>query len=510
MTLPDIKFQANFTERPFAGKRRASDGSVMLDINIDSQALPDGAATSENQTNGDQLTQITQHVVADPNNSSDDNLTIWDDWTFVGEATSTLGVVGLQWSLKTDQNATVYIEESPDELNWDISRSFDYIASHGGRGETVQASQAFWRIRVYINTEINTTFFRLQGVLCPIATPLPSALSRDGRLKSESTITGRENTDRHVFVAPLNSLTTNSTVRLVGTSFDGLVKDTNFWLETGTTGSVTQAGGEIVLATTTTANFVAKYFSKRSARFVVSRPLKFFGFYALATDPQANNVRRWGAYDTLNGFFFEQNGTAFRLMTRKGVVGTVVDTPISSGSFNGNYGTTWQPLADEKYYRYEIEYGAFGVSWYVDGKLLHELGIGHWTNTLTLPITMENNNSGGNATNNLLDCIGTSILGQGELLTSPTSYYHASGQTAGVNLKVGAGNLHSIIFGSAANNAVVTLVDSTTAGTPILWQYQATGALDVPIDVQFNGMPFYTGLRLIVATGNASCTVVYE
>jgi len=389
---------------------------------------------------------ITQDVQADTNNSSTDNLVAANSYTFTGTASSTLGVVGLQWSLKTDRNATVYVEQSPDGTNWDLSYPFLYIASQGGEGETVQATQSYWRIRVVLEGTVDTTYFRLQGVLCPIATPLPSSLSPDSRLRVETTITGKENTDRHVFVAPLNSLTTNSTVRLVGTSFDGLVKDTNFWLQTGTTGSVTQAGGEIVLATTTTANFVAKYFSKRSARFVVSRPLKFFGFYALATDPQANNVRRWGAYNTENGFFFEQNGTAFRLMTRKGIVGAVVDTPIASGSFNGNYGTTWQPLADETYYRYEIEYGAFGVSWYVDGKLLHELGIGHWTNTLILPITMENINSGGNTTNNLLDCVGTSILGEGELLTSPTSYYHASGQTAGVNLKLGAGNAHSIIY----------------------------------------------------------------
>ena len=33
--LPDIKFQANFTEKPLAGKQRASDDAVMLDVNID-------------------------------------------------------------------------------------------------------------------------------------------------------------------------------------------------------------------------------------------------------------------------------------------------------------------------------------------------------------------------------------------------------------------------------------------------------------------------------------------
>ena len=35
MTLPDIKFQANFTEKPLAGKKRASDDSVMFDVHIE-------------------------------------------------------------------------------------------------------------------------------------------------------------------------------------------------------------------------------------------------------------------------------------------------------------------------------------------------------------------------------------------------------------------------------------------------------------------------------------------
>ncbi len=45
---------------------------------------------------------IKQDVVADPNNSSMVNLAAAA--TFTGISTSTLGVVGLQVSLKTDQN----------------------------------------------------------------------------------------------------------------------------------------------------------------------------------------------------------------------------------------------------------------------------------------------------------------------------------------------------------------------------------------------------------------------
>jgi len=123
---------------------------------------------------------------------------------------------------------------------------------------------------------------------------------------------------------------------------------------------------------------------------------------------------------------------------------------------------------------------------------------------------MENINDNDNDTNISFEIIAAATARYGELLTQPTSYYFASGQTAGVNLKIGSGDVHSVIFGSAANNAVVSLVDSIDSTTPVLWQYNATGALSVPIEVNFGGMPFSTGLRLVVTTGNASCTVVYE
>jgi len=54
---------------------------------------------------------LKQDVQVDLNNSS--NAVLLAAGSFVGTATSTLGVVGLQVSLKTDQNCTVYVEQSP-------------------------------------------------------------------------------------------------------------------------------------------------------------------------------------------------------------------------------------------------------------------------------------------------------------------------------------------------------------------------------------------------------------
>jgi len=295
--------------------------------------------SSQQQTNGDYHlgVSMTQDVYVDTNNSTSANLTSANSYTYTGTATSTLGVVGLQWSLKTDQNVTVYIEESPDGTNWDISYPFDYIASTGGRGETVQATQAYWRIRVVGTTSMTTTYFRLDAVLCPIATPLPSALSPDGRLQSESTLTGKENTDRHVWVSLTNTLSMNRTFRLVGTNFDGTTKDPNFWTETVTTSGTVVQTGEIKLNSGATSASSARYDSVRTARFVVGSALQFTGAFKFNDALVADNIRRCGAYDNAEGVFFELSGTTFNVGSRK----TSADTLVSNGSFNGNYGTTF-------------------------------------------------------------------------------------------------------------------------------------------------------------------------
>lgn len=73
------------------------------------------------------ITNFNQNVVADTNNSYSSNIVV--GVPFVGSATSSLGVAGIQVSLKTDQNCLVYVEQAPD------------TSLHNGKG-TVSANNS--------------------------------------------------------------------------------------------------------------------------------------------------------------------------------------------------------------------------------------------------------------------------------------------------------------------------------------------------------------------------------
>jgi len=438
---------------------------------------------------------IVQDVQSDPNNSSTVDLA--SAATFTGTGTSTLGVVGLQWSLYTTENCTVYVEESPDNTNWDISYQFDYIASKGGQGETVQATQSYWRIRVTNEGMSTTTELRLQGVLCPIATPLPSSLSPDSRLKVESTLTGQQNASRHVWVTPTNTLLTTSEVRLVGTNFDGQAADPNFWTPAVTgSGTVTQ-DGEIQLDTGVTANSTASYTSVRKARFIVGSANHFIGAFKFVTAGTTDNARRCGAYLATDGFFFQLDGTVFSIGTRK----NSSDTLVSSGSFNGNMGDSFTPLTTA-YYKLDIEWTPVDAFFYVNGVLLHRVVGGHLSDVLTLPIVFENVNDNDSIVDVTFDCLGVVIMREGLLETNPTSYY-ADGAATTI-LKYGAGDLHRVTVTDNAN-ATMTVYDGLSAAGVVMAVLDASKTTGT---MEFSA-PFSDGLT-IVTTGSPKMTVVYE
>ena len=440
-------------------------------------------------------TTTEQNVYADPNNSSTTNLDAGNSYTFTGTATTTLGVVGLQVSMKTDQNATVYVDQSPDGTNWDIVDNFDYFYSLSNFGVTVQAVNSYVRVRVVLTGTTDTTYFRLQLAMCPMVEALPRALSPDGRLFTETTLTGRENTERHAWINPTLGLNISESVKLIGSTFDGAAKNTNFWTEIVTgTGAVTQ-GGEVVLSTGITANSTVKYTTVSRARFIPGASNIFLGYMKFITAGTADNVRRVGPYDTTDGFFFQLNGTTFGIVSRKASAPTVVN----SGSFNGNLGATY--VMDLLYHKLSIEWTPTDTYFFVDDKLLHTLSGGHLSNFLTLPITMENINSNGQIVNVSFDCIAAVVMREGKLEASPRYKYIAGAVTT--VCKLGGGILHSIVNNDNVGSVIV--YDNTSGAVPIMASIDLTKILGT---ITFN-CPFSTGLTL-VSTGAVKITVVYE
>jgi hypothetical protein len=89
-------------------------------VSVISSTLPTGAATSAKQladghnvavNNIPAYEPITQYVTADAGNSSSTNIV--SGGYFSGATSTTLGVAGIQVSLRTDQNCTVWIDQAP-------------------------------------------------------------------------------------------------------------------------------------------------------------------------------------------------------------------------------------------------------------------------------------------------------------------------------------------------------------------------------------------------------------
>jgi len=449
---------------------------------------------------------IQQDVQASSGNSSTTNLSVSNTYTFTGTSTSTLGVAGIQVSLFADKNCQVNVQQSPDGTNWDIDDNYHYKANEDF-GITVQAVSSYVRVHVFTNNE-TTTVFRLQTALCPIVEAVPRSLDPNGNFKvamgTDNYGFGAENT-------PMGEQRMVEPTRLIGASFEGTTIDANNWTTTasGTAAAIAQANAQLLLTSGTANAATVTAFTVRRARYVGGSGMRYRAVVQVSAG-LANNKRRWGigygaSMPTVtDGAWFQFDGTEFAVVTCKGTSETKV------ASFNGNLGATYDPGTGVK--TYEIYWTNSKVYFVIGDEILHTVSASSatWSATMSFHAFMDSLNADVIAESTTLAVRTATIYRLGKLQTQPMSYYHASGTTTGVNLKIGVGNLHSIIFGSAANNAVITLIDNTTGSTPVLWVYTATGALAAPVSIDFKGMPFFTGLRFVVATGNASFTIVYE
>lgn len=119
---------------------------------------------------------ISQAVTASSSNDTTANLAAGASFTGSGE--STLGVGAIQVNHKSDQPCLIKIQQSTDNVNWDISDDFT-IKANAGNSWTVQATASYFRVIVTNIGASTTTFLRFQVALAPIIEALPRKLVHD-------------------------------------------------------------------------------------------------------------------------------------------------------------------------------------------------------------------------------------------------------------------------------------------------------------------------------------------
>ena len=448
---------------------------------------------------------ISQSVLAVDDNSSATNLAAGNGYTFTGEPISTLGVSAIQVGLFADKSCQVYIQQSTNDTpNWDISDHY-YYAANSNFGVTVQATTSYFRVVVTTNNE-TTTVFRLQSVLCPIAMPLPRSLDANRNLKIACPVDIYGSQSENTLIGEMRVA---EPARLVGSTFNGTTIDTRFWVAAaaGTGATIAQASAQMLLTSGTADAAAVTLYSFRNARYVSGVSMRYRAVIQLSAK-LANNKRRWGvgtgaSLPTItDGAWFQWNGTEFGIVTCKGTSETKVT------SFNGNLGATYDPGITVK--TYEIYWTNSKILFVVGDEILHTVTASSatWSNTMSFHVFADSLNSA-TVTSSTMAIRVASIARLGKLTTAPNSYYHATGTTAGVNLKLGAGNIHGLIISNVTNNAVITLSDSISTTTPTIFKL-TSAAQSQPTSMDMKGLPFYTGLRLTVSGANASVVVIYE
>jgi hypothetical protein len=454
---------------------------------------------------------INQDVVASFVNSTSAALPI--SGTFLGVGETTLGVAGIQVSIKADQNATVRVEQSPDGSNWDIHDSYSYYWSLGGASWTTQAVNSYYRVHIANAGTGNMSYMRMQTALCPVVEALPRALTADGNLRvcAEEML---PTFGSSVLGTPHQQIQTATVVRLAGATFSGTNPidsvDTQYWTKTrtGADADVTQFEAQGTLATGVTANGGIILNSNRIARFITGSSLKYRGVIVLPPITGAN-TRRWGAFDPSDGYFFEHDGAILYCVSRR----SGIDSRIPCGSFNGDQGNSWCPVNNAPH-TYEI-YWTNKSAWFMaDGVVIHKFSSSTYplVGTQNLKVGAQCVNTGANSNLNRLFVRASGIARVGQFQSQSTSAFQ-SGQIASRVLKYGAGMLRGGHISGVIQNSVATLYDAASVdATKIIWSsgVHVNNQSLMPYDVTFYDLPFSTGLTLAVTAANLNMLVVFE
>jgi hypothetical protein len=431
---------------------------------------------------------------------------------------NTFNVAGIQVVLAAavavgNCTCTVFIDQSTDGTNWDITDQYVYISTRKF-GITVQAVSTYFRVRVLNNSSTTTTSFRLASTLCPIVESIPRSLTNLGNMR----VAIRELEDQFGFkgsYSPAKSMQMAQPYRLVGTTF-GTAIDANFWLATtgggaGSASGVASGIATIASGTASGATGFGKLTTTRSARYIVNNPHRYFGIMRVTSVAVANCLQRaWGPV-VLSGVT-PQNGAYFSIDTA-GIVSccTVSNTSITavaSGAFNGDLGFY---TLDTNAHAFEIVFYELAAYFLIDDVLIHTIRptTAVLYQTATTPIGIWSVNDGTGGTSGEVQCWNSSIERLGHDRTSPASSYFA-GAVAGRVLKTGAGVLRSLVWSALTNNSTITIYDNTAASGTIIFAAN-TGNIDLPTSsVDFKELSFLIGMTVVTTGATLKATIIYE
>lgn len=154
---------------------------------------------------------------------------------------------------------------------------------------------------------------------------------------------------------------------------------------------------------------------------------QFISMSVISSDAgQANQLRRWGYFDTDDGLFFQLIGTALSIVERTSTSGAPVDTTYAQAAWNkdplNGTGPSGVTLNVANGNTYEIEFQWFGVGttrYFVNGYLVHEVAHANtlavpYMRTANLPIQIETRNTGASSAGGLT-MVCTRVAAQAQL-----------------------------------------------------------------------------------------------
>lgn len=532
-------------------------GSINVKV-TDSTGTVVNPATSDNQTNGTQKTQIvdsanTNYSIQNPLPTDGDSVYIKDidltHSTKVGWTGNIIDlfdypndVTGIYNDTTTNPkilyialNRTIYINAVGLGCNLTgktfSNAKFEFIGSDGTVRYTADFSSDSTKRGTYkydfnsvacvaikmsfltANTDVglsNITIQKETNVRARIQGLKPNNVLSDvgvtygGSLKSSIS----DDLNFPSFNTPTGEVRTTEPVRLIGAGFEGTTIDSRFWTfgASGTSASISQTGCELVV-TSGTSNAASVYaYSVRRARYVSGSSMRFRCVGKLGDTGTANNKRRWGvgwgsSMPTItDGAWFQVDGTEFSIVTCKGGV----ETKVTAANFNGDlgaYALTALVAVCEIYYTNST------IKFCIGGLTIHTVtaSSASWTNTLAFHSFVDSLNSGVLGASVTINVRTASTYRLGKIETQPI-YYNISGNAATHVLKLGQGILHKIIYNNTSGTSLA-LVDNVTGTTPsigiITTASSALGVWDYYV-------PFNTGLIAITTGNGLDCTIVYE